>query len=445
MGRRVLYSSVLILKLKTMELSKFNICTKLESGNYAVFNSLSTSVVELTEDLYNQIFINKNYSDEELSSTLLELGILTADNEQDLAEIEQVRKKEIEKREQIVTIFSTNRCNARCYYCFEKGINSNHMSESTADDVVKFLMNFYPEKKLSIKWFGGEPLLNMPAIERITHYLVKNGYILSTHVTTNGSLISKDILNFFKRYYETTTFQITIDDIGDRYNLIKRYTNTSFEDPFQHIVENCKMTMNFGFHVSIRINHLFHELDKGIKIHKQLQEIFGDCDPEKYIIYLAIITLPNKAFNISKEERLQIMMKAREFNKRNKNLDKTDPKYQLYSYDLLPKLSPCSASNRYNLTITADGDIFKCHRLVQYPQYRIGTVTTGIDVEHECFKFFCNWKVTDIQCRNCKMLPLCQGSCLAIKVLENSKIDCEMKDYIPLFLKEYMEDNTQYG
>ena len=207
-----------------MEASTFNIYSMLPDDQVIIYNTFSTSLIVIPISIYNQIFVNSILDDTETVNQLQELGFLVSNTLDELSEIELMRKEEIERTdEQVVTIFSTNRCNARCYYCFEKGINDHHMSEITALDTVRFIKDFYPEKELSIKWFGGEPLYNFGAIRTITDELRNNGYTLKAHITSNGSLLTQEIIDYFKDNYEIVTFQVTIDDVGENYYRIKKY------------------------------------------------------------------------------------------------------------------------------------------------------------------------------------------------------------------------------
>ena len=45
-------------------------------------------------------------------------------------------------------IFTTTDCNARCFYCYEKGTPRIKMSKKTAEDVANFIVNEYTTNKL---------------------------------------------------------------------------------------------------------------------------------------------------------------------------------------------------------------------------------------------------------------------------------------------------------
>lgn len=424
-----------------MKESLFNVFVGLENGETLLYNTYSTSLIVLNNEMCNNI---RNNNFEILSRedvvTLLEMGFLVEKERNEVHELECARKSEIEKVEQVVTIFSTNRCNARCYYCFEKGINYEHMSEETARKTVEFLLQFYPKKELSIKWFGGEPLYNFDSIRLITERLIAEEYTLKCHITTNGSLLTQEMLDFFKSNYSIVTFQITIDDIGESYNRIKKYVEGNYEDPYRLVVNNCRMVIANKMHVSIRINHLFERFEKAVEIYHLLQKEFEDLDSNFYLIYLANLTLPGKRTYIKSEQDKDIAVKMQEFNRRHRPVDENDDKYMLYKHDLLPKLKHCAATNKYNLTITADGGIFKCHRLAQYSQYMIGSVEKGIDEMASGFTSFTEYRIIDQECRQCYAFPICQGSCRSLYLLEDNKVDCDLKKMLPDLIRNYYYD-----
>ena len=65
------------------------------------------------------------------------------------------------------TIMTTTDCNARCFYCFELGRPRMPMSEETAHRTADYIINHCKGEKVTLRWFGGEPLYNLPVISLI--------------------------------------------------------------------------------------------------------------------------------------------------------------------------------------------------------------------------------------------------------------------------------------
>ena len=94
----------------------------------------------------------------------------------------------------------TNRCNLACDYCF---VNQNEidMTYEIAEKSVEWALNNQkqkPEYKVSINFFGGEPLLKFDEI--IKPLIEKYSEQVTFNITTNGVLLNEDIVDFFYKY-----------------------------------------------------------------------------------------------------------------------------------------------------------------------------------------------------------------------------------------------------
>jgi sulfatase maturation enzyme AslB (radical SAM superfamily) len=93
----------------------------------------------------------------------------------------------------------TEDCNLNCSYCYQKK-KKIHMKQETVEKAVGF---FYPyfKDRVHIVFYGGEPLL---AFNTITHAAAalheknkEGGKRITYSLTTNGSLITEEMLRFF--------------------------------------------------------------------------------------------------------------------------------------------------------------------------------------------------------------------------------------------------------
>ncbi|MCW9033133.1 MAG: radical SAM protein [Rhodospirillales bacterium] len=91
----------------------------------------------------------------------------------------------------------TEQCNLACTYCFEEGMKSPKlMSRETARKAIDLLFDYAaPETELTITFFGGEPMLNLPLIEWSVDYLKTHPKYqnrpLNLQMTSNGTLIDE--------------------------------------------------------------------------------------------------------------------------------------------------------------------------------------------------------------------------------------------------------------
>ena len=205
-------------------------------------------------------------------------SILIDDDVDEINRVRSIREKIANDNVQNIVILTTTDCNARCYYCFERGIKPEKMSFGTADALVDYCGKKYHDKKLLVSWFGGEPLLNYEIIEYITDKLIAKGYELSGYVTTNGSLLTPGMLLFFTERYANMTFQITLDALGDEYGKIKNYVDVPSSLAFNRTVENIKTILASKCKLLLRINFLTSQIDTALKTYDEVIDLFRGYD-----------------------------------------------------------------------------------------------------------------------------------------------------------------------
>jgi uncharacterized protein len=96
-------------------------------------------------------------------------------------------------------------CNLACAYCYAGGGGfgqaARHMGEATLRRGLERLLPLAGER-LTLSFFGGEPLLNFPlvrrAIELADRLARDTGRVVSYALTTNGTLLDEEILSVLK-------------------------------------------------------------------------------------------------------------------------------------------------------------------------------------------------------------------------------------------------------
>ena len=71
----------------------------------------------------------------------------------------------------------------------------------------------------------------------------------------------------------------------------------------------------------------------------------------------------------------------------------------LASLSLKPKAIACGSCRPKNLTITAEGHIYKCNRIAEYANCVIGNEWNGLDTENEYYKIFIDPVTRDNECK----------------------------------------------
>ena len=238
------------------KVSKFNI--KIEDGEkYLIFNTLTSSLIRVEKDTYHKIFEQFIFDDKGIKKSLFDMGYIV---DEDIDEnykllVSKQRFKYAVKGITSAVIAVTTECNARCYYCYENGIKRVPMTMETADAIVDFLDKNSITRKLTVQWFGGEPLCAVDVIDRISNGLIHRGIEISSLITTNGYCINDEILDKAKNVWNLKRFQIPVDALNEDYDTIKNYIDVEIGgSAFEKVIKNIHKVLDAGFHVNVRTN-----------------------------------------------------------------------------------------------------------------------------------------------------------------------------------------------
>lgn len=425
-----------------MEISKFIITQELDNstGMMLVYSTLTTVLVTIDKKIYHRIFELADYSDTQLTEKLESLGILTPSHALQLKQLDDQRTKSMDSDKQHLTIFTTTDCNARCFYCFENGIKHIDMSKDTADATLQFIYNKFPNKELSIGWIGGEPLLRFDTIKYITEQLVGRGYSLTSGVSTNGILLTKEMIEFLKQHNKQMAFQFSMDAaVGKDYHRMKRYIDYDEETAFQHVVDNISMSLDYGITTDVRINYVASKIEDAKKAYRTIKEMISNHNMSHVYIFLVPIDLPNsnevisdyhgniehpclQAIRFQKDMGFGIP-RSQQITPIRKELEKHHGDI-IASYSLMPQCYICGMTTKYKYVVDSDGTLYKCHRLAGHPEYSCGTVFDGVNTDSKSYKQFRETTIHDQQCLECPILPICQGGCIGRRVLCGESQKC---------------------
>lgn len=429
-----------------MKISQFIISTKAktEENLHLLYNTATTAFVSLDNKNYDDIFVQHNFTTNPLVKNLYQMGFLIDDEIDELARMQYIRTQSAHDSTTNITILPTTCCNARCAYCFEEGIHYYNMSKKTADAVVKYIVKNFPNRKLGIGWFGGEPLLKTDIIEYIIEKLKLYQFETYSHVTTNGSLISSKFLDYAKNN-NFKSFQVTIDSVDDEYGEIKNYVDIPVKDAFSRTISGVKQLLQYGFRTLIRINFAASKIEKAIFTFDKLNEVLSPYIKNNNLyIYLAPLQLHDPKENICALDYNGIhpfMLATRHqfeqghpFNGYKDSLNSRDK--TLIGLNLYPTGYGCGMLLKDRVVIDADGSFYKCHRLVGKKQYMCGNVFDGLQY-NDVYNYYIDMTIHDEECMQCNLLPICQGGCKTNAFLYGREQRC-------IRIKQVREELVQY-
>jgi len=301
-------------------------------------------------------------------------------------------KKEDTKR--IITIFPTTFCNAHCSYCFEGGRLKSHMSHSIATKIANYIIEHFSKESIILRWFGGEPLMNVRAINEICNELNKVKIDYESKIATNGILFTPELIQTAKSLWHLKSVQITIDGTEPTYNKVKNFKFQSSASPFRIVIENIAELTQNDISTIIRLN--ITNTNKSDLCNLLDDTIIPKFRHNNFIkIYTHLILDKNTTSEISQ------LISAKVF------LDSKIKSENLSIYDKLPrkfKTHRCIADDTRSFTISPNGELGLCEHFST--EHFWGNVlsseiaTTEIEFARlESSKF--------TMCENCVIYPTC--------------------------------------
>lgn len=384
-------------------------------NNWLVYNTLYNTLVRLTNSEYEKL-LGKKSCGKDLTKKFFSEGLLIEKDLSELALYERWAKmqRKIDKPYFSVNITTTLKCNARCYYCYEKGVKHSDLSDTQIDSIINFIKSHLREKDmLALTWFGGEPLLNTKAFDNITNSLTASDINFSSYIITNGSLITKKLVTEKFKRWNVHDVQITLDGTAETYEKRKSYIGQR-AGIFNRILKKISTIAAAGVTVHIRLNIDRENMNEIFELIELLEENFGDIPEISW--YPAFLTEVGN--DLTENEKIEFI---KNLFAKLKNPTKINAARRMHS---MPKSVPCMRNDPKSVTVDVFGNIFTCEHLVGKKNESVGTLKNFNEkFNKDRFKY----KLRP-ECKNCVFLPKCMGGC-AVN-LETGDKPCMIEKYI---------------
>ena len=438
-----------------------------------VYDRHTNAVVMLTEDEYKELVaVEKGELDEEESAVIKryqEQGLFQPNVVQKIEHPSTLRMEPyLKKRMQQLTLQVTQQCNLRCEYCAYSGIyeknrthNSARMEFDTAKKAIDlFLKNCTDRDRVTIGFYGGEPLLELPLIKRCVAYANSKveGKKIAFNMTTNGTLLSDEVVD----YLVENDFQLSISLDGskeehDRSRKFKDGTG-SFDVIIRNVRRICERYPAFHRRI-LFMTTINPHMDIGcVMEYFSTEDIFDD----RNIVFNTMnehglkesTEYEKDYYRIRNFEYIKLMLSlvgmvneecVSPLVVRSKSTLERLRKDTRHRYELFPVAhhsGPCLPGVR-KLFVRTDGKLYPCERVNEMQDYFcIGSVDDG--VEETCAKRILNvGTVTEKLCKNCWALRQCSMCAGQIEfdgelTLNNKIVECERSKQQAIFnLVEY--------
>ena len=263
------------------------------------------------------------------------------------------------------TILTTTDCNARCFYCYEKGRSRIPMSDETAVATANYIIRNCSGEKVKLRWFGGEPLFNKKVISRICSLLKEAGVEYKSSMVSNGFLFDEGTVNEAVKDWNLEKVQITLDGTEAVYNKVKNFIYKD-ENAFRRVLGNIHRLVDAGVRVDIRLNIDRHNAEDLFVLADQLCKVFeGNKLVKIYSHSLFEACVPGAAVQHSDDQRKALFEKQAQLQKRLFESGLSRPGKLSHAI----KLNRCMADNDNCAVILPDGHVGKCEHFSESDWY----------------------------------------------------------------------------
>ena len=398
--------------------SKYNLYISNEKDEFVLFNGLSRKMIKTSLENKNKLMDFLKNPDENVPLyNLFECNsFIVSDNEMEQKDVENKYMELCHSNRTLhVIILPTYQCNFRCAYCYET-FPDIRMQPQVCDEVYAFVEKKLQDySSLEVSWFGGEPLLELETIVKLStkfRDLCKRlGKVYLASITTNGYLLDCQTFKMLLKS-NVRTYQITIDGTENMHNKYRHLIDG--EPTYNVIISNLKKirdeVKSSMFQIVIRTNLTKELVGEGNSYFKFIEEEFL-CDPRfKHVCRIAFAykneSLHEKLLNTDN------LINSSFYSLPNGVIDEDNRNYFIESFKdfLRGDASVCYAGKESSFVIDPIGKLMKCTVCLDDEKNYIGNIFEGIDTEQ-----FKSWVIrpndSDVKkmCFDCPIYPICMN------------------------------------
>ncbi|MBZ9715008.1 radical SAM/SPASM domain-containing protein [Deinococcus multiflagellatus] len=338
-------------------------------------------------------------------------------------------------------LFSTEQCNFRCTYCYEKFLHGQ-MRPEVREGVKNLVSRRAPGLKLlAVSWFGGEPLHAHGVVQELSAHFTalsaEHGFKYMAHATTNGYYLTPELApqlidNGLR------DFQITLDgpqEVHDRTRQLQG-GGGSFETIWANLQFLKASALDFS--CTLRINFSPDNYAQTPEFITLLGDTFGH-DPR-----FQLHTHPVGRWGGEQDDQLNVY-------DQDDGFDLAIPLYEhartcglsMRHANLNPFGSVCYAARGNSFAIRTSGQVVKCTVALDDERNHVGHLhadgTLQID-QARLRPWVQDNALTDATCQSCAIRPSCHGAACPLEKMDHGHQPCpdvkrNFKKFLPLMLE----------
>ncbi len=322
-------------------------------------------------------------------------------------------------------------CNMRCAYCYvdEKDLTHNDalMTWNTAKKATNnffTLLRQHDHKFCTIRFFGGEPLLNWPVINHILDHIQIKKQGISVHfiLNTNGTIYSQKIADILAEH--RVGIAISLDGTQKEHNLFRRFK--SGQSTYKIIIQHIENFLNTGCILGIETtmgNHNIFGLKGLIDQISLWNTTYKTCIPLSFQ-HLAIVNKTDLD-TIKVKQKIKHLIALIEYAQQKRVKANTG-----MAHFSINALKGQRNTGRYcramggEICVYPNGDIYPCAAL----KIKLGNINDLTAVFTSApYQTLANRTAGNIPvCKGCEIEAFCAGGCAADAFAANVAVNTPM-------------------
>lgn len=332
-------------------------------------------------------------------------------------------------------IIANGKCNWHCPYCFLKGLPEPKEAPSVSQEALIEKLSLLDKKSPGIiRIWGGEPLYNKEAFIKVCQCINKVDPNRKIAIVSNGSLLNKDWLDFFKDH--NVTVSLSHDGPAQKYRGFDYLADNKYRALVKKLFDNkCARGFNLVIH---KYNYLFSEISKyfsdlekslDIEVNKISQTLVG-FNTTGEIVYNFDYMDPRLITYVTERLNFIFNNNAISLPKYESNIDeelKKTLRFILNGAEYPKVLDECKLSSKQILSINSKGEY---------------TCSNGLTNRSNCHAL---WEQNLKKCNSCNIIGACPiYGCATMGALGDQacKLVKERLDTIIYAIKQFLKDNN---
>jgi uncharacterized protein len=345
-----------------------------------------------------------------------------------------------------ISLAIAQRCNLGCSYCYAEGGSFGRTESVMSLDVAKraverLIRDCAPGERVNIAFLGGEPLTNREVLVAVTEFAAALAAARTVQagfsITTNGTLLTAGDGAFFERHGFAVT--VSLDGIGEVHDQLRPFKGG--RGSFNRIIDRVQpLLLRQGrMQIAARVTVTPQNLRLPETLDHFIQLGFHSVG---FAPMLASPTGLNQMEAVGLRDMLAQMIRCGEAFEANvldgRRYPFTNMTNALREIDKgTHRPYPCGAGAGY-LGVSAEGELFACHRFVGDEKGAMGDITSGVDArrQHEWLR----QRHVHFQepCNGCWARYLCGGGCHH-EVLNRGRPACDyIRGWLEYCLQAYV-------